>query len=158
MNKMLVAAALAAALTGCSSTPKLTEAERLALYQAHAGAEVRSFRMWGRLDGWTPLGNRALVVWTRPQEAWLLDLMGPCQDLDYATAIALTSNTSQVYARFDSVMPLGSMVGQVGRIPCRIGSIRPLDTKALKQAREQLREAQATPRPQETPDGASKAP
>ena len=134
------------ALMGCSSTPRMSDAERLTLHRAHAGEPVRSFRMLGQLDGWTPLGAGALVVWTRPKEAWLLELMGPCHDLEYATAIALTNWGNVVHARSDSVMPLGSMVGQVARVPCRINLIRPLDTRGLRQAQEELRNVQATER------------
>jgi len=146
MKKTLTMLALAAAIGGCSSTPRPSAAERLALYQAHAGAEVRSFPLFGRLNGWSPLGDQALVVWTRPSEAWLLELAGRCQDLDYATAISLTSSGSQVHARFDEVIPLGPMVGEVARIPCRIQSIRPVDAKAVRQAQQELREASTRPR------------
>jgi hypothetical protein len=138
-------------LGACASTPKLGDAERLALHQAHAGAPVSSFRMFGQLDGWSPLGDDAMVVWTRPREAWLLDLVAPCPDLRYATALALTSFGNVVHARSDSVTPLGPMVGQVGRVPCRIAQIRPLDTAALKQAQEQLRQIQAAEREAQAP-------
>ncbi len=140
MKKMLVLAAVAA-LAGCASTPRMSDAERLALYQAHAGEPVRAFRLFGEPYGWSPLGNRAMVVWTRPNEAWLLDLVAPCPDLAYATALAISSFGARVQARSDSVTPLGSMVGQVGRVPCRIDSIRPVDAKALKQAEQELRQA-----------------
>ena len=93
MKKVLSVVVLVMAVTvglgACSSdTPRATPADRLAFYEAHAGDPVRSFRLFGRLNGWTPLGNSAMVVWTRPSEAWLLNFTGPCQDLQFATAIA----------------------------------------------------------------------
>lgn len=153
MNKMLAVLVLAAAAVaaGCVSTPRMSDADRLALYQAHAGEPVRGFSLFGGLYGWSPLGNQAMVAWTRHNQAWLLDLVGPCHDLDYATAISITSFGGQVQARSDSVMPLGSMVGQVGRIPCRIAVIRPVDVKGVKQAEQELRQASVQPRQEDDP-------
>lgn len=142
---LLAAPALALALGACASAPRMSDSERLALHRAHAGEPVASMPLRGQLHGWNALGNSAVVVWTRPREAWLLDLGGPCQDLDYATAIAVNARFSRIQARVDSITPLGSMVGQVGRIPCRIMEIRPLDSAALEQARDGLREATVMP-------------
>lgn len=160
MKKMLSVVMLAMAMTvglgACSSsTPRATDAERLAFYEAHAGEPVRSFRLFGRLNGWTPLGNRALVVWTRPNEAWLLNFAGPCQDLQFATAITISNFSNTVTARFDTVTPHGPGMSAVARIPCRIDTIRPIDTGALNQSREEIREANSEARqdapPAETP-------
>ena len=93
MKKMLVAAMLAATLAGCATTGKLSSDERLQLYRSHAGAPVNSFKYFGSLNGWTELGDSALAVWTRPNEAWLLNLGGPCMDLSYAPAITVTDDT-----------------------------------------------------------------
>ena len=73
MKKVLSVVVLVMAVTvglgACSSdTPRATPADRLAFYEAHAGDPVRSFRLFGRLNGWTPLGNSAMVVGTRPSE------------------------------------------------------------------------------------------
>jgi hypothetical protein len=161
MKKVLSTVMLAMAMTvgvgACSSSgaPRATDAERLAFYEAHAGEPVRSFRMFGRLNGWTPLGNSALVVWTRPSEAWLLNLSGSCQDLQFATAITISHFSNQVTARFDTVTPRGPGTSQVARIPCRINTIRPIDVQALNQSREEIRQADSEARqdapPAETP-------
>ena len=127
-----VAAALVAAavLAGCASQ-RLSDADRYAVYAQHAGAEVDHFRYLGRINGWTPLGDSALAVWTRPGEAWLLDLSGPCQDLAYTPAIGLTSTMSRVSARFDRVLVRSrSSIN----IPCHISRIRPLDVAAVREA------------------------
>ena len=52
-------------------------------------------------------GDEALAVWTRPNEAWLLDLSGPCPDLEFTHAIGLTDNLGMVHARFDKVLASG---------------------------------------------------
>ena len=133
MKKLLSALLLSMAFTlvlgACSSTPRKTDAERLAFFEAHAGEPVNSFRLFGRINSWTRVTNSALAVWTRPSEAWLLDLT-PCQDLQFATSITISHFGNTVTARFDTVTPHGPGVGRVGQIPCRILQIRPLDGTA----------------------------
>ncbi len=129
-------AACMASLGACATDPSARDAESLALYNAHAGAPVDKFRYYGRLSRWTPLGDEALAVWTRPNEAWLLNLTGPCQDLEYTHAIGLTDSLGMVHARFDKVLVLSRASVN---LPCHIARIRPLDVKALKAARSDAR-------------------
>lgn len=137
MRQILLATAVVLGLAACA-TGRISDDERLGIYRANAGEPVKSFRYFGRIDGWTPLGDTALAVWTRPSEAWLLELGSRCPDLDFATAITLTSQMHSVYARFDRVRPLGQ--GAVP-IPCIIQEIRPLDTKAIRADEAEMREA-----------------
>ena len=152
MKKMLVAMMLAALVGGCATAGKLTSTERLELYRAHAGAPVKDFRYFGSLNGWTELGDSALAVWTKPAEAWLLNLSGPCMDLSYAPAISITNMMGQVSARFDRVIVHGA--GPTMHVPCRIESIQPLDVKALRASEKELREAKIAERaPDQAGDG-----
>ena len=144
MKKLITALAMALALGACSTT-RLSDSETLALYKAHAGEPVRDFQYFGQINGWTPLGDSALAVWTRPSQAYLLELYGPCTDLDFAPAISLSNMMSRVSARFDSVTVHGGGTNSM-KIPCRIDTIRPLDVKALKQAQKNLREAKMVER------------
>ena len=144
MMKLMLGLAMALALGACSTT-RQSEAETLALYKAHAGEPVRDFQYFGQINGWTPLGDSALAVWTKPSQAYLLELSGPCMDLDYAPAISLSNMMSRVSARFDSVTVHGGGTSSM-RIPCRINTIRPLDVKTLKQAQKNLREAKLVER------------
>ena len=138
-------------LGACSSTPRISDAERLATYQAHAGEPVNSFRMVGRLNGWTPLGTSALTVWTRPSEAFLLDV-NHCPDLPFAQAITISNFANTVTARFDTVTPVGPGTNrQTARFPCRIMQIRPIDVKSLNQSREKLRQAHTETRAEDAP-------
>ncbi len=141
----LAASALMLALAACSSVPKQTDAQRLELYRTHAGEPVKDFRYFGTLNGWTPLGDQALAVWTRPNEAFLLELTSHCVDLNFAPAISITNMMGSVSARFDDVIVRGGG-RNVGRIPCRIDQIRPLDVKALREAQREMREAQVVER------------
>jgi len=145
MKPLMTGLMLAALLGGCASGSKLSGTEKLALHREHAGAPVNSFRYFGSLTGWTPLGDTALAVWTRPSEAYLLELTGPCQDLDFAPAIGITNHMGQVSTRFDDVLVhTRSMPGP--RMPCRIQTIRPLDVKALRASQKEMREAAAVER------------
>ena len=132
------AVAAALALAGCASGPRLTDVQKHELYRSHAGEPVDSFSYLGGITGWTPLGDEALAVWTRPSEAWLLDLHGPCNDLRFAHAIGLTGSMSRVHASFDKVL-VHSPGGM--DFPCHIRQIRPLDVKALRATEKELREA-----------------
>lgn len=137
-------------LAACSSAPRASDADRLAFYQAHAGEPVNSFRMFGRLSGWTPLGTGALTVWTRPNEAFLLDV-SPCHDLPFAQAITISNFANTVSARFDTVTPVGPGLSPNARFPCRITQIRPIDVAALNQSREEIRQANTEARQEEAP-------
>jgi len=138
---LMAVATMTTAAVGASDG-KSSRTEQLALYRANARAPVESFQYFGRLDGWTPLGDRAVAVWTRPREAYLIEVDDPCPDLDFADAIGLTTQVGRVYARFDQVIPR-AFGGGARPVPCRIREIRPLDVKALKSAEQDVRERRA---------------
>ncbi|HZH42928.1 MAG TPA: DUF6491 family protein [Lysobacter sp.] len=146
MKRLSLLLLLAFASASCASDPAQRDAERLALYRAHAGAPVDSIRYFGRLDGWTPLGSDALALWTRPGEAWLVSLQGSCPDLPYAHAITVSDSIHRIHARFDRILPLVHSPG--ARIPCFIREIRPVDVKALRAAERDKRKAQTAARDQ----------
>jgi uncharacterized protein DUF6491 len=140
MKRLIPAIVLAATLGACSTTPT-APSERLTMYRAHAGAPVPSFRYLGRFDSWESLGNHAIAIWTRPHEAWLLDLEGTCNGLDFTPVIGLTSQVGQVNAGFDKVLVRDpSSIN----IPCLIQTIRPLDVAAIKQLEQQRRDAKGS--------------
>ncbi|MDQ1108993.1 hypothetical protein QE424_002152 [Stenotrophomonas rhizophila] len=143
MKTLVAVVAMGLVLAGCA-TGRLSSAERLELYRAHAGPPQPSMRYFGSLNGWTELGDSALAVWTRPSEAYLIELRGPCYGLSYATAIGLTSQTGQVSSRFDRVLVRDPNHGP--SVPCFIGAIRPLDVKALRSSEQELRQAQVQER------------
>ena len=89
------------------------------------GPDQRSFRFYNDLWSWEPLGRDLLVVYTRPNQAWLLTV-GGCTDLEFTNAIGLTSNMHEVSVGFDKVL--------TGRhdFPCTITRIRPVDVAHLK--------------------------
>lgn len=135
----LIVLFLLAMLAGCVGIPNgQHRSERQAAYLAAAGAPVGHFNFTG-FYSWEPLSETQLVVYTRPTEAWLLDLFG-CQNLLYSNSIGLTSNLNQVSATFDKVLTLR------GDVPCTISRIRPVDVKRMKAAAEQRRQIHSEPR------------
>ena len=108
---------------------------------------------WNGVDKWRVRGGSllllvltvaqvALAVWTKPNQAYLLELQGRCPDLDFASAISVSNQMGRVHSRFDKVTVLGR---QSIKMPCFIGRILPLDVKAIKQAQRDMREAGTMP-------------
>ena len=126
---IVLLAALAIAASCATDQPART-ADQLALYRAHAGPPVPDFPYYHAFTEWTPLGRDALAVWLSPTRAYLLDVPG-CNDLEWAHGIQISDTVGRVSARFDRVQPLG---GGAVPISCRIEQIRPLDTRALRDA------------------------
>ena len=146
--RSVLIAALILALAACSSAPyKQRVSERQAAYAAAAGAPVKYFRFF-TLYSWEPLSDRQLAIYTRPNEAWLLDLGGGCPDISFVNTIGLTSNLNQVMVGFDKVL--------TGRnnFPCTISQIRPVDMKSLKAAQLQQRQIRSEPRSADKPAAA----
>lgn len=137
MKTAIFGTLLATAMLSACATTGMSDADKLAMYRDHAGTPVGSFNYFGRINGWTSLGDSAIAVWTKPSEAWLLDLAGPCPDIEYTPVIGVTSQFNRVSAKFDKVIARGS--GSMD-IPCRIDEIRPLDVKAIKQAEKSARD------------------
>lgn len=137
----MLAALLTLMLAACSSVPyQQRVAERRAAYEAAAGAPVQSFRLLHSLWSWESLGEDDLVVFTRSDRAWLLEVPG-CTDLPFANAIALTSSINEVRVGFDQVL-----TGRAN-FPCFIRQIRPIDVKLLKLEREQRGDGEKVARP-----------
>ena len=142
---LLIILLVVAALAACSSVPYAQrQQQRQAAYAAAAGASVSSFHFF-TLWSWEPLSDSELVVYTRPSQAWLLDLDGSCQNLEFTSAIGLTSSTGEVSARFDKVTTGGRYM------PCTIMRIRPVNVKQLRVAQEAQRKINAAPREQPAP-------
>jgi len=131
-------------LAACASTnaaPATAQDRALVRYSSYAGQPVQSFNWLGRFDSWEPLGKDQLLVYTTPNEAYLLKVSGPC-DVRFATGpIGITSTNSTVLAGLDSIV-VNSGVG--GSWQCPIAEIRPLDVHRMKaEARAQSRQPPA---------------
>jgi hypothetical protein len=148
----------------------MTPAERLEFYRAHAGEPVRSFHSPGRLWGWRAIGDSALTVWTSSNRGFLLELTHRCPDMAFASSIGLTTRTGRVSAGFDSVVVQRSGIPnstiqnsavqtrgvqrsvQTDRTLCRIDTIRPLNTRVVKESKSDLHDADLLERDPSEPD------
>jgi hypothetical protein len=61
-----------------TAAPATAQQRALARYDAYAGRPVKSFTWLGHFDSWEPLGKDRLLVYTKPNEAYLLKVSGPC--------------------------------------------------------------------------------
>ena len=150
MKRILNVLALALLPAGCAHTgPTLGTAERLELYRTHAGPPVASFNI-DRIAGvnrWTPLGDQAMAIWNTPNRGYLLEFRNRCAGLSLANSTTISNSLGMVNVRLDSVQPRaanGSAISQ----PCRISSARPLDGRAISDAKRELREASVVDRPE----------
>jgi hypothetical protein len=143
---MMLAALLA--LAGCASSGmKSANEERLKLYQTHS-TPVESFRitrLQGRQTRWSPIGDQALMVYDESDQPHLLELPQKCSGLATARSVSITNASGTVTPGSDSVQLIGpSKAGSA--YFCRIGSARRIDLDAVKEAREQMREADSVER------------
>jgi hypothetical protein len=106
-------------------------------YQAYAGAPIDHFNWLGRYDGWEALGPDELVVFTSVNNAYLLKVSPPCNDLRGAVRVGLTATGGSVYARLDSVTTRGWR--------CRILQIRKLDYRRMQADLRRARQEQQQP-------------
>ena len=121
---------LALSLAACASAgraPAERMSDRLALYQAHAGAPVERFQFWD-MKRFEVLGETTLAVWTTIDDAWLITVMRPCVGLEFAHGIGISSTQRHVNQRFDTV--------NFDNQRCRIAEIRPVDGAALERAED----------------------
>jgi len=147
---LAITVVLAALLTlvGCAANHARYQREqaRLAAIHAAAGKPVNSFSYTATsMYSWEPLGEHELLVYTRPNKAWLLDV-GLCPQLPYAVAIGLTSHVGQVSSMLDSVLVGG------GDYPCSIQRIRPVDVAELKRKMQAREGAKIVPEPASSDD------
>jgi hypothetical protein len=123
-------AALSALLAACSGIPlHESDAEVRDRFNAYAGEPIDHLTWLGRFDSWQPVGRYELVVFTSPSDAYLLKVAPPCENLQFANRVGVTSTGSSVSSRFDSVI--------VGRWPgwrdrCQIEEIRKVDYRRMR--------------------------
>jgi len=132
-------------VTACATSPRTTPAERLEFYRTNAGDPVGSFHSTARLWGWRALGDSALTVWTSKNQGFLLELANQCPEMAVASSIGLTTRNDQVAAGLDSV--LIQRRGDAGSMSmCRIDTIRPINTRVVKESKRDLHDVDVVDR------------
>lgn len=133
MKTWILPLMLVLGLSACASY-RISDGERLALYEAHAGAAVEKINYTTPI-GWDRVDDQHVALDLRPGQRWLLTLSGPCLRMGNGTsALQLSPLGGIVLSRFDRLEVSGSNIG------CRIEEIRPVDLPALRAAEQQLRE------------------
>ena len=136
MKTLIVPLLAVLGLSACA-TPRISDADRLSIYQANAGAPVKQIRYYSAM-GWNRIDDQHVLLNMRPKETWLLKVSGPCLDWGSASPILrLSSSGAYVMAKFDRILTEGSPVS------CRIEEIRPVNAAAVREAESALR-AQAS--------------
>jgi hypothetical protein len=115
-----------ALLAACSSTVPRHEsdAQERARYASYAGEPQENFTWLGRYYSWDALGDNHLVLFTTPNDAYLITVQPPCTDLPFAQGIGLSSTGNTVHARLDSVIVKGWR--------CPINEIRKVDYTKMR--------------------------
>ena len=137
----LLATALLAA--GCSGiTRRERDQQQLDRYLRYAGPPVDRITYLGHYDNWQSVSRYQLVLWTNINDAYLITVQPPCEDLPFAQRIGLTQTSHTIYQRFDFVL--------VNHWKCQISEIRPIDYLQMKRdlreehAQEKAEKAQPT--------------
>jgi Family of unknown function (DUF6491) len=131
-----------ALLSSACATSGLSRDERVAVYRAHAGEPISSFRVADRTLSWRALSDDALIVWTRSNQANLLEFSPRCIGLRSARTIDISNSRGLVSVQFDSVRIIAPATATRPNPTCRITAIRPLDLQAINDFKLELREAQ----------------
>jgi Family of unknown function (DUF6491) len=119
---LLVAALLAA---GCSGIPRRQrDQEQLDRYLRYAGDPVDHITFLGHYDNWQSVSRYQIVLWTNINDAYLITVRPPCEDLQFAQRIGITQTGSTISSRFDAVL--------VKHWRCQISEIRPIDYLRMK--------------------------
>jgi len=115
---LLVLAAIAAA--GCSGIPRRDrDQEQLERYLRYAKPPVDHVTIIGHYDNWQAIGQYQLILWANINDAYLITVSPPCENLQFAQRIGLTKTADTIYARLDAVL--------VKHWRCQITEIRPVD-------------------------------
>ena len=100
--KTLLIPLLALSLTACA-TNRMSDTDRLTMYQAYAGQPVKQIRYYDPI-GWETVDDSHVLLNMRPKESWLLRLSGPCLKWSSGSPfLHLSSQSGFVMAKFDKV-------------------------------------------------------
>jgi hypothetical protein len=135
---LLLATALLTA--GCSGIPRRErDQEQLDRYLRYAKAPVDHITILGHYDNWQAVGPNQVVLWANVNDAYLITVSPPCENLQFAQRVGLTQTADTIYARLDAILVKGWR--------CQITEIRPIDYLQMRrdQRAEKAQQA-ASPR------------
>jgi len=141
MRFLVIFVAAMTVLAGCGNLPPRQDPATVrARYASYAGEPVDRITWLGHFDSWESLGDNQLLIFTTPNDAYLLSVTPPCTDLNFVQSIAVTSTGPTISARLDSVIVKGWR--------CPIAQIRPVDyTRMRTEMRQEAEAAKAAQAP-----------
>jgi hypothetical protein len=104
----------------------------LDLYLKYAGPPIDHITYLGHYDNWQSVGQYQLVLWTGINDAYLITVNPPCENLRFAQRVGITQTANTISSRFDAVLVRGWR--------CQIAEIRPINYLKMRQ---DLREQRA---------------
>ena len=126
LGNVLVLFAAALIMVACSGIPRRDrDQEALEQYLQYAGPPVDHVTYLGRYDNWTAVGPYQIVLWTGINDAYLITVASPCENLRFAQRVGLTQTANTIYARLDAVVVKGWR--------CQITEIRPVNYLKMRQ-------------------------
>lgn len=129
----LILLSVAIITVACSGIPRRTrDQEALDLYLKYAGPPIDHITYLGHYDNWQSVGQYQLVLWTGINDAYLITVNPPCENLRFAQRVGITQTASTISSRFDAVLVRGWR--------CQIAEIRPINYLKMRQ---DLREQRA---------------
>jgi hypothetical protein len=129
----LILLLVAIVTVACSGIPRRTrDQEALEQYLQYAGPPIDHVTYLGHYDNWQAVGQYQLVLWTGINDAYLVTVNSPCENLRFAQRIGITQTANTISTRFDAVLVHGWR--------CPIAEIRPINYLKMRQ---DLREQRA---------------
>src|SRR5579872_1190076 len=125
---------ITALLSACATNVAQRDQKNLEEFQRYAGPPIEQFTWLGRYYSWQYVGQYKVVIWTTPNDAYLITVLPPCEDLPWARSVGMTSTQKTVSVRFDSLL--------VRTWKCQISEIRPVDYLRMKQDMRAQHQAQ----------------
>ncbi|MEF9978317.1 MAG: DUF6491 family protein [Thermomonas sp.] len=131
MKALLLPLVVIGCLSACA-TNRMSDTDRLSMYQAHAGEPVSQIRNYNGM-GWDRVDDQHVVLNMRPKESWLVKISGPCLDWGNGSpTLHIKSQGTYLMPKLDRIFVNGSPVS------CRIEEIRPIDVAGLRAAQESV--------------------
>jgi hypothetical protein len=100
-------------------------------YAAYANGESLSEIQFFQLYNWQRSSDKAVVLWTKPSEAYYLTLANTCTELKSGRVVVQVGGVAAFPGRLrvnDDLL--------VGQIKCRVTGIQAMDLEALKRDRK----------------------
>jgi hypothetical protein len=95
-------------------------------YAAYAGEPIPEIR-FTQLYNWQRVGNKSMVLWTKPSTAYLLTLANNC-DPPQSRVTVQVGGVDGVHGRLQA----GTGDVLIGQLQCRVQQIQPIDLVAMK--------------------------